>query len=693
MSGSAHTVVQAGKIERLTVISAEALLDIPQQLGPDIAYFTDRTEDLRRARNLLTDREAHGVRLITVSGSPGVGKSAFATRLGNEVREHFPDGVLYLDLHGFDPVRDPLEPEAAIDELLGRLGVPDGLVSGSFETRAARFRSIMDSRETLVILDNAKNVKQVRPLLPAGRGCATVVTSRHRLTGLAGARAVNLDTLPLPDAKQMLTTLFDHGGVRLTDAQVTELAELCACLPLALEIAAQLINGRPRRAAQVIRELGDNKKRLAKLSGLDDELKAIRHVFSCSYQLLPASARQAFRLLGLHFGPRISLSAAEAVTGQPDDELADTLDQLVNANLVADEDEERIRCHDLLRLYARERAEQEESEAEREAAVRRLVTWYLHSAVAAERAINPHRRRVPLDLPPASSPTEAFADRQQALSWCAEEQANLVAAVVEAHERGWHDLAWKLAATLSEYFYQRKPWRDWVATHERALDSAQRCGEVRGQAEIRGSLAIAYRELRRPAAALAEFSTAIEQFQQAGDSHGEAWTRNTLGYAWREAGEPARGRDECVRAVGLFREIDDRYGEGAALNNLSGIRCVLGELGQALADAQQAVRAFAEVGDERSEAWARNGVGAVYQSLGRLPEAAAALAEVAEDRGRIGDHYGQAHTLTSLGGVLRDLGETARARQVWQQALIIFDALADPRAASVREDLATLSAD
>ncbi len=145
--------------------------------------------------------------------------------------------------------------------------------------------------------------------------------------------------------------------------------------------------------------------------------------------------------------------------------------------------------------------------------------------------------------------------------------------------------------------------------------------------------------------------------------------------------------------MGLFREIDDRYGEGAALNNLSGIRCVLGELGQALADAQQAVRAFAEVGDERSEAWARNGVGAVYQSLGRLPEAAAALAEVAEDRGRIGDHYGQAHTLTSLGGVLRDLGETARARQVWQQALIIFDALADPRAASVREDLATLSAD
>lgn len=622
----------------------------PAQLPAGIADFTGRDAELSRMRALLPPDPAApeagapaGVVVIAVVGTAGVGKTALVTHFAHQITHRFPDGQLHANLRGYAGGA-PATAEQVLARFLAALDVPADQIPLDPERQAALYRSLVADRRMLVVLDNAADAAQVRPLLPGGPHCLVLVTSRDRLSGLVashGARRLALTALTPGDARQLLARTLGDSLTGADPEVAAELARQCAHLPLALRIAAANLADDPHRTvADYLAEFTGlaRSERLNRLEVDGDSDTAVRTAFAHSYRALPVPARRMFRLLGLVPGPDITVPAAAALAGVDHDRAARLMKRLAAAHLVEQHAPGRYACHDLLRLYAGERADAEDDPGRREAAVAALLRWYLAGADRAAGTLYPNRLRLPADQPgPGVGPAFAPADTDAASRWLDAERANLVAGVEHAAEHGPKRLALRLSDALRGYFALRRNTTDWFTVSQAGL-----------------------------AAAIAE-----------GDPVGTAAAYQALAHAHSSLGENDRAIDLLTRALELTRRTDWRAGQSSTLNNLAMLHGNSGRLDLAVDCYEQALAISRQDGDQASVGLQLNNIGSLYHRLGRLDRAADTLVESLAMIGACLPDTEQASSLHNLGAVDLDSGRLDRAERHLERSLALHRQVGD----------------
>ncbi len=661
----------------------------PMQLPSDLGDFTGRADQVRVLVELLAAPQRHSGAVVvsSVTGAGGIGKTSLVVRAAHEVRDLYPDGQLWFSLRGTDA--RPAEPGEVLARFLRDLGEEPAGMPAEEDERAARFRSVAADRRLLIVLDDARDAAQVRSLLPGTSGCAVLVTSRSPLADLQGARPVLLDALPPDQGLELLTKIIGaHRIIAEPDAADT-VVELCAGLPLALRIAGARLAARPHWR---VRDLAD---RLSDAAARLDELVvgdlSVRASFTVSYGNLPVAAdgvdpARAFRLLGLWSGTDISLPAAAALFGVTDQAAERVLETLLDSHLLsANSSAQRYRLHDLLRVYAAERAYGEETPAERYDAVRRLITWYLHTADAAAHILEPRIQRVPLTCgDPPGRPLE-FETYDEALRWCEAERANLVAATNLAADHGLHAHAWQLPATLRRYFRLGKYWTEWITTFQIALTSARILGDRRGEGWILGSLFEPYTDLRRLDEAIGYLNDALAIQREIGDRNAEARTLTNLGVNFGMLGRFEESAEFLWQALAIHREEGARYNEAIALENLGDTRRGLGKYDDAIDFLLQALAIHQEEGARYNEASTFATLGDVFQDLQSHDKAVEYYEQALAIRRSLGDRGGEANTLIGLSQALFKLNRVGEARESASKAQSILADIGDPRAFDLHE--------
>jgi DNA-binding SARP family transcriptional activator len=669
---------------------------LPRQLPPDVSYFTGRDAELGRLDALLATSGADtpaAVVITAINGTPGVGKTALAIHWAHRMASRFPDGQLYASLRGHAAGAAPADPLAVLARFLRELGIAAQRIPGDLDEAAAMYRSLLEGKRILIVLDNAASSGQVRPLLPGARECTVIVTSRTRLPGL-GARdgAAQITLAPfLPD--EAATLLRQILGARRADAEppaVAAIAAECAFLPLALRIAAERAIARPRQTlAALAAQLTAVRDRLDVLTADDDPATSVRTVFSWSYQALPAGTARMFRLLGVHPGPEIAIPAAAALAATGTAQARQLLEALAAAHLLEEAAAGRYRFHDLLRAYAAERAAIDDSPADRADALFRVLTWYLHTADAAGQLLDPGRRHVPIDPPPPGCQPLPLVGYAQALAWCDAERASLLACVRSAAQAGHDHIAWQLPVALFNYFDLRKPKAESIACARIALRAARRCGDRFGEAWVLDYLGCAYSGRW--------FSDAVDCWQQSlrirrdiGDRLGEAAALNNIGAAYLALDRCHDGLSCFRQALAIAREIHNHHGEIIALINLGEGHLKLGRSGDAIPVLQQALDLARATDHSMFEGIALHTLGESYRATGERGTSVDCFRRALSVRQHTGDRHGQAQTLRALGDLLHDLCEADAANASWQQALDLFRELGDPQAGELRARLGAL---
>ena len=631
---------------------ADAVMEKPAQVPAAVSAFTGRAEHLARLDELLPARGT-----AVICGMAGVGKTALAVEWAHRHRDQFPDGQLYVDLRGFTAT-GPLPPMTALSGFLQALGVPADQVPAEPGQAAALYRTLAARRELLVVLDNAGSAAQVRPLLPGGARCLTLVTSRRALGGLVareGAHHLTLDALAPPEAAALLVRVLGAGRTAGRTGAVAELARLCAYLPLALRIAAANLTLRPDLpVADHVAELGAG-SRLTGLAVTGDDDSAVRAAFDLSYAALPGPARRLFRLLALPPGTDFTVDDVAALSGADPARAGALTAALVDAHLVVALGGGRHTLHDLLRLYATERSRTDDQEPERRAAVARLYDHYLARAERAAEALYPHMLR----LRPAG---EGGLDHAAARRWLDAERPNLVRAVVAAADDGPRAAGWLLADALRGYFHLSRHTADWLTVGEAALLGARREGDLRGQAAALHSLGTACRSVGEMDRAARHYEEALRLARRAGWRESEATTLGNLGIVDRRRGRLGDAARHLADALRVDREIGRRAGEANNLGNLATVQHEMGRLPEAAAGFTAAIALNAASGSRHGEALWLTGLGHVDHDLGR-PDRAAGHFRAALDRYvQVGDRDGEATARCALATVDCDRGDLGSAR-------------------------------
>ena len=667
----------------------------PAQLPADIGDFTGRERQVRYLGEMLVQEEAAGspgaVRIAVVAGAAGLGKTALAVHAAHQVSAAFPDGQLYVDLCG--ATTQPAAPGEVLARFLRDVGVDGDKVPVSDDERAVMYRTRLTGRRMLILLDNARDAAQVRPLLPGSASCAVLVTTRNRTPDLASTRFVDLNVLADTEALALFSRIVDDSRPGDEPDATAEVLLACAGLPLAIRIcAARLAARRQWRVATLANRLRDKRRRLDELETGD---LAVRASFQVSYDSLRAGRHginpaRAFRLLGLWQGASISLPAACALLGEPEDDVTDALETLVDANLLESPAPDWYRFHDLLRFYATERAQQEESEQTRNEAVGRLLSWYLGTASAAADIVSPHRYRLPSAAGEGADQALEFGAAERALAWYDDERANVVSATRQAAAQGMHDVAWRLPPTLFPVFNRRNNWVDAVVALRVALDSARTAGDRRGEAWVLNQLGFSLARLRDE-----ESFGCLEQAlgirRQLGDAAGEAQTAIALGEGYLKLHGPGAALDYFKRALDLLRPTGQTSLHGIALNNLGEVHLELGNLGEAADCFEQALVIFTGINAQYGLGFALHNLGRVYLDLGRPDDAVDRLQQALDVHRSTGDQLSQALTLKYLGRADQSLSRLERAREEWTAALAIFESLKeDAEVADINSALASL---
>jgi DNA-binding SARP family transcriptional activator len=672
----------------------------PTQLPADISDFTGREYHVKQLCDLLSagrsDDNPGAVPVALVAGAGGLGKTTLAIHAAHRMRSAYPDGQLYVDLLGASP--QPFAPADVLARFLRDLGVDGAQVPVSQEERAALYRTRLTGRRMLVVLDNARDAAQVRPLLPGSAACGVIVTSRSRLPDLVGGGMVHLDVLDDSEALTLFSRIVGGQRAAAEPDATAELLVACAGLPLAIRICAARLAARSGWTIRTLaNRISDEHRRL-------DEMKvgdlAVRASFEVSFSSLPAavspggvSPARAFRMLGLWQGPSIGLNAAAALLGEPEDKVADALEFLVDAHLLESPGPDRYTFHDLLRVYAAERAVAEEPQQARQDAVSRLLAWYLHTAGAADVVVSPQREHVPLDPLPVGCTSLSFMNVIAALDWCQSERANLVAATRQAAEYGRHDIAWKLPVALLGCFDTLSYRAEWLASHHVALTSARRAGDRRGEGWTLNNLGMVYSQQHMDDA-IGYLKQAMAIRREISDLRGEAVSTNNLADAYLRLGRTTDALGQFERTLILQREAGYRYGEGVALINLGEAYLELGRPNEAIGFLQEARRLFVEINTvHNGEDYALHDLARAYLELGRHDEAIACFQDALTMRRGAGDRQSQALTLIFLGRAQRRVGDLVGARESWASAYAIFEELGDEeQVAAVRSELAAIGA-
>ncbi|MBY8876719.1 AfsR/SARP family transcriptional regulator [Actinacidiphila acidipaludis] len=696
----------------------------PAQLPATVADFTGRLAMVRELGDQLAEASSEsGVMAVSaVAGIGGVGKTTLAVHVAHSAREAFPDGQLYVDLQGTEA--RPAEPEAVLGGFLRALGVPNSAIPETLAERAALYRSTLDGRRVLTLLDNAYDAAQVRPLLPGTPGCAALVTSRVRMVDLAGAHLVDLDVMSPEEALQLFSRIVGEERVAGERQAALDVVGACGFLPLAIRIAAARLAARRTWTVSVLaRKLADQRRRLDELRAGDLAVKA---TFALGYgHLSPAQAR-AFRLLSLPEGPDISLDAAAAVLDLDPYETEELLEALVDISLIESAAPARYRFHDLLRLYARERAEHDESDDSRCAALSRLLDFYLASAACVYELENPGDRVLD-HLAAVARPGLVFGSRDEALEWLFSEAQGLLAAVQQAAGGGCQGpmrRAVDLLLATQDLMESGIHARQYEQAARALVTTAHDCGDA--LVEGRGRIWLGQLLCMTGRFDEAEVETQLAMVQGLA-----AEDPMTCSYAPNLRGIIAiygRRFEECAQylqhALEAFRADGNRHGEAAALSNLARAQIELGDTDAALAATEQVVTIYRHL---RAGFRLGNGLyamGTAFTAAGRLDEAVVSLTEAlaifrdarqqlwegmalfrladahlaarnwrqsvahAEQAliilREVGGEWRVANALTVLGRALAGMGQSVRADACWHDALNIYTALGSPEAQEVR---------
>jgi tetratricopeptide (TPR) repeat protein len=669
---------------------------IPRQLPTAVRQFVGRSAELAALTEALRQTPAAGTVMVSViCGTAGVGKTALAVYWAHQVAAQFPDGQLYVNLRGFDP-GGPMTPAEAIRGFLDALDVPPQRIPASLDAQAALYRSLLSGRRMLLLLDNASDISQVRPLLPGTPTCLALVTSRNQLTGLVaaeGARPVPLDLLAATEARELLAEHLTPGRVGAEPEAIESIIALCARLPLALALVAAHAVTHPHLSLPALAaELRDTQGRLDAFAG-DDPTTDVRAVFSWSHRALRPAAARLFRLLGLHPGPDISASAAASLIGLPVLPARRLLTELTRAHLIVERTPGRYTFHDLLRAYAAEQARAIEPAPQRREAIRRILDHYLHTARTAARLLNPLRKMIEVSPPaPGVTPVE-FAGYGEALTWFTDEHAVLLAAVDQAETAGMDVHTWQLAWALVNYLERRGHWHEYAATQRSALAATKRLADPFAEAQASRLLALACTCLTEYDEARTYQRHALELYRKIGDRTGEAYTHYYLAVVAERQSRHTEGLSHARQALELHQAAGERVGRADALNAIGWFLALLGEHEEALAHCEQALVLHREAGHVSGEADTWDSLGYAYHHLGRHREAIDCYREALQLLRDPGDRYYEADTLTHLGDVHLSAGDPDTAMELWHQARDIFDDLGHSDAAGVRARLERLAAE
>ncbi|WP_030548714.1 BTAD domain-containing putative transcriptional regulator [Streptomyces albus] len=692
----------------------------PAQLPAAVSDFTGRVSFVGELSEQLATAEGRVMAVSAVAGIGGVGKTTLAVHVAHAARERFPDGQLYVDLQGAGP--RPAEPEAVLGSFLRSLGCSDSAIPKSLDERSALYRSVLDGRRVLVLLDNARDAAQVRPLLPGTEGCAALVTSRVRMVDLAGAHLVDLDVMSPEEALQLFTKIVGVERVAAEREAALDVVAACGFLPLAIRIAASRLASRRTWTVSVLAaKLGDERRRLDELQAGDLAVKA---TFELGYSQLEPQQARAFRLLGLADGPDISLAAAAAMLDLDPYETEELLESLVDTSLLESAAPGRYRFHDLVRLYARACAERDEHPpSEREAALSRLLDFYL--ATAAEMyALERPGDRILAHAAPTAHRGLTFADRDTALEWLFSEARCLLAcahqSTGEAALRRAVDLL-MLAKDLAESGADSRAYEQATVA---LRDAARAAGDRQAEARASTALTNMYSLAGRFAEAEEQARNAMETGALVGDpvSAGYAPNDRAIIAIYENRHEDAEAY--LQQALDAFLADGNETSAASALSNLSRTHLNTGRVDSAVALAERAVAIYRRQGVAMRLANGKYALGLALTRAGRFEQAhreltealaifrtsrqrlwegmthfrlaelqlaagkpgqAASLAEqaLAVLRG-VGGEWRRANALTLLGRALNGIGQHDRARVCWQEALGVYEQLGSPEATEVR---------
>jgi len=669
----------------------------PAQLPAAVPRLAGRGRELAGLHDLLPAAAASSSALVAVvSGTAGVGKTALVLHWAHQVPEAFPEGQLYVDLCGFHPASAPMSAAEAVRGFLDALGVPPERVPAGLGAQTALYRSLLGGRRVLVVLDNARDADQVRPLLPGAAGCVAVVTSRTRLTALVATTAaveLPLDLLDVQAAKVLLASRVGADRAAAEPAAMLDLATRCARLPLALAVTGARAATRPGvPLADLAKELHSGERALDALPGGDSGTD-LRAVFSWSVDALSADAATAFRLLALHPGPHVTLAGLAGLVGRPPEEARAALLELVHAHLLSEGSPGRYACHDLLRAYAAEELAAH-SQQGRHAALDRLFDHYLRSARAAvETAYGP----LPLAPEPVDPPAsvglrpEAPADARTAHRWLAAEHPVLLAlAQLAAASSGFEPYAWRYAHALTLRLRYQRHWDQALTLHRAAVEASQRSGNRSAEAYARLGLGRALSWTGAEDGALEQIRTAQQMLTELGDVAGLADTWLVLGGLACQRGSHEESLTHTERALAGFRSTGHVTSEALALNNIGWCHVELGHPAAALAPCRQAVDLFHAGGHRPGEASAWDSLGLAHHGLADPDTALTCYAAAIDLYREIDNSYHEAETLTRVGDTHQARGDHQAARAAWRRALDLLTELDHDDRAAVRVRLACL---
>ncbi|MEU9894906.1 AfsR/SARP family transcriptional regulator [Streptomyces phaeochromogenes] len=691
----------------------------PAQLPATVSDFTGRVSFVSELGDVLASAEGRVMAVSALAGIGGVGKTTLAVHVAHQARGAFPDGQLYVDLQGAGA--RAAEPETVLGAFLRALGAADSSIPDSLEERAALFRSMLDGRRVLVLLDNARDAAQVRPLLPGTEGCAALITSRVRMVDLVGAHLVDLDVMSPEEALQLFTKIVGAERVAAERESALDVVAACGFLPLAIRIAASRLAARRTWTVSVLAaKLADERRRLDELQAGDLAVKA---TFELGYgQLEPAQAR-AFRLLGLADGPDISLAAAAAVLDLPVEATEDLLESLVDTSLLESAAPGRYRYHDLVRLYARACAERDEQPpSERAAAMSRLLDFYLATAAGVYAIERPGDRLVD-GLEPTEYAGLHFTDGSAALDWLYNEAAPLLACVRQSADTNRLQRAVDLLWAAKDLTESGANSHQYETTARAMCDATRAARVIRAEGRARTILTDVLLVSGRIQQAEEEARLAMGLAESAQDATATGWVANSLGLICLHQGRNADGKPFFEQAIEGFKAAGNRPCEATSLCNLSRAHLGMGNVGAAVEIAQLGVAIHAEFGRTVRLANSHYAVGIALNRAGRHSEAlsqfsealgilsdhrqrlwegttnfriaevhlaarrpaqAAQRAEQALALGCIGGDRMRGNVLTLLGRALSVLGQVDRATACWREALNLYEQESAAEADEVR---------
>jgi tetratricopeptide (TPR) repeat protein len=665
---------------------------VPRQLPPVLRQFAGRSRELVALTDLLGQSDEGGL-VATISGTAGIGKTTLAGYWAHRVADRFPDGQLYVNLRGFGPSETPVAAEDALRGFLEALGVDPKRMPSTLDALVARYRSLLAGRRMLVLLDNARDPAQVRPLLPGRPGCLTLVTSRATMAGLVaaeGAHALTLSVLGSDAARELLARRLGTARLDAEPLAYDELVELCAGLPLALSVVAARVMTHPHLPVKaLVAQLRSGRGRLDVLESGDSAV-SVRTVFSWSYRGLSHPVARMFRLVCLAPGPDIGLHAAASLAGHDLDPTACLLDEAAAAYLMVELAPRRFTVHDLLREYGRERAEIDDTEPVRELAIRRLLDHYRHSAHAAALLVNTARVPLALPAPLDGVSVEPLADRAGALGWFEAERHLLRAAIGYAAEHGHDEAAWHLSWCLADFYHQRGYWHDWMQTQDLALACAQRLGDPAARARCHQYLGYAHIRINGHDQQQ-HLARALRLYRELGDDAGQASTHATMAISAEQQARYRDGLGHARKAVLLRRRLGQPGPLANALNLLGWFYALTGEHDRAIHYCEEALALHRRLGNANGEAATWDSLGYAHHHRGRHRDAVMCFEHAVDLNQRLGDRYQLALNLIHLADV-HDAGQARpAAAAALERALAILTELDHPDAAPVRDKLHALA--